>query len=128
MREKDGFAYDKRNYEALYDQAYTMVTQRQMDWWFSAEEVKEIMEHNQQYQVVPPAIQYFNEYYEAVADEQEGEWLSPTAIFEHLRHIAGSGLKVNGVINFGRCLRTIPGLINRRVGNSRQYLVRKKSE
>ena len=118
----------KPNYEALYDQAYTMVVKRQMDWWFSAEEVKEIMEHNRQYQVVPPAIQYFNEYYEVAADEKDGEWKSPTAIFDHLRHIAGSGLKANGVANFGRYLRTIPGLITRRVGNSRQYLVREKSK
>ena len=116
----------KPNYDALYGQAYTMVTQRQMDWWFGTDEVKAITEHNQQFQITPPAMLYFNEYYEAVDDEKEGEWVSPTAIYDHLRHIAGSSLKATGVASFGRLLRSLPGLQSRRVGTGRLYLVRRK--
>lgn len=116
----------KPNYEGLYGQAYDIVLHRQMDWWFSPEEVKEIMEHNRQYQVMPPAVQYFNEYYEPAIDEKDGEWQSPTAIYDSLRKIAGSGLKANGVAAFGRHLWNMPELQRRRIGSSRQYLVKKK--
>lgn len=116
----------KPNYEALYGQAYKMVMNREMDWWFSAEEVKEIMAHNRQYQVTPPAIQYFNEYFLPAVDETDGKWLSPTAIYDQLRLIAGAGLKANGVSAFGRYLWNIPELQHRRVGGGKQYLVKKK--
>lgn len=116
----------KPNYEALYGQAYKMVMNREMDWWFSAEEVKEIMAHNRQYQVTPAAIQYFNEYFLPAVDETEGKWLSPTAIYDQLRQIAGAGLKANGVSAFGRYLWNMPELQHRRVGPGKQYLVKKK--
>ena len=116
----------KPNYEALYGQAYKMVMNREMDWWFSAEEVKEIMAHNRQYQVTPPAIQYFNEYFLPAVDETDGKWLSPTAIYDQLRQIAGAGLKANGVSAFGRYLWNMPELQHRRVGPGKQYLVKKK--
>ena len=116
----------KPNYKALYGQAYAMVTDHQMDWWFDADEVKEIMEHNRQFQIMPTAILYFNEYYEPALDEEEGTWMSPTAIYDNLRSIAGSGLKANGVATFGRYLKHTPGIVSRRMGSSRQYLVRKK--
>ena len=112
------------NYEALYGQAYTIVTERRMQWWFTPEETAQIQAHNKQFQMIPPAVHYFNEYYEAALDESEGKWLSPTAIYERLRSIAGSGLKANGVITFGKFLSNMPGLKHRRVGTSKQYLVR----
>ena len=116
----------KPNYEGLYGQAYKMVLNRDMDWWFSADEVQEIMAHNRQYQFTPPAVQYFNEYYQPAVDETDGKWLSPTAIYDQLRQIAGAGLKANGVSAFGRYLWNMPELQHRRVGSSKQYLVKKK--
>jgi hypothetical protein len=97
-----------------------------MDWWFGPEEVKEIMEHNQQYQSVPPALLYFNEYFEPVDNEEDGEWLSPTAIYDYLRSIAGSGLNATGVSAFGRYLKNMPELKQKRLARGRIYLVRKK--
>ncbi len=116
----------KPNYEGLYGQAYQMIMNKQMEWWFNAEEVQEIMEHNREFQLTPASIQYFNEFYEIATDEKNGIWLSPTAIYEDLRKIGGSGLKANGVSTFGRYLWNMPGLQHRRVGSSKQYLVRKK--
>lgn len=116
----------KPNYEGLYGQAYKMVLNKEMEWWFSAEEVKEIMDHNRQYQLTPPAIQYFNEYYLPAVDETDGKWLSPTVIYDQLRQIAGAGLKANGVSAFGRYLWNMPELQHRRVGSSKQYLVKTK--
>ena len=116
----------KPNYDALYGQAYKIVTQKQMDWWFDADEVKEVMRHNAQYQQVPPAVQYFYEYYEPALNEEDGTWTSPTAIYESLRSLPGSGLKANGVSTFGRYLWNMPELQHRRVGSSKQYLVKRK--
>ena len=118
----------KPNYEALYGQAYSLIIHKQIDWWFSADEVKEMMAHNVQYQSIPPSIQYFQEYYEPATDEEEGQWISPTAIYDDLRRVAGSGLKANGVSTFGRYLWNMPGLQHRRIGTSKQYLVRMKKE
>lgn len=115
----------KPNYEALYGQAYQMVMQRKMSWWFSPEEVQEIMAHNRQYEIIPPAIQYFNEYYEPADSEEDGEWMSPTAIYESLRKIPGSGLKVNGVSNFGKYLYNMPDLKQDRKKKGRIYLVKR---
>ena len=114
------------NYEALYGQAYRIVTERLMDWWFTAEEVEQVMAHNKQYQIVPPAVMFFHEYYEAVADEADGEWMSVTAIYENLRSVAGAGLKANGVATFGKYLRMIPGLRQNRISKGMVYLVKRK--
>lgn len=116
----------KPNYEALYGQAYRMVINREIDWWFNADEVQELMDHNRQFQIVPPAVMYFNEYFEAVQDESEGEWLSPTAIFDELRKKAGAGLKAGNVIGFGRHLKNMSGLRQKRSAKGILYLVRQK--
>lgn len=114
----------KPNYEALYGQAYTIVTERRMQWWFEPEEVKEIMAHNRSFEIIPPAVQYFKEHYEIPEREEDGVWLSPTNIYERLRRIAGSGLKANGVAAFGRYLYNMPNLQRHRTANGMLYLVR----
>lgn len=115
------------NYEALYAQACHIVWNRSMNWWFSADEVRQITDHNNSYQVVPPSLQYFLEYFEpAESTADGGQWLSPTAIYDSLRRVAGSGLKAGGVSAFGRYLSSLPELQQRRLGRSSQYLVRKK--
>ena len=114
------------NYEGLYGQAYTMVTERRMQWWFTPEEVREIQEHNRAFQITPPALLYFNEYYEPANSEDDGEWMSPTAIYDSLRRIAGAGLNAMGVAPFGRYLKSVPRLKQKRVTKGMLYLVRKK--
>lgn len=115
------------NYEALYAQACHIVWNRTMNWWFDADEVRQIMAHNDNYQVLPPSLQYFLEYYEpAESTADGGQWLSPTAIYDSLRRLAGSGLKTGSVASFGRHLASLPELQQRRMGRSRQYLVKKK--
>ena len=116
----------KPNYKALYGQAYKMVMNRDMEWWFNASEVKEIMGHNRQFQLTPAAIQYFNEYFEVVNDEDNGEWMSPTAIYDELRKIAGSGLKANGVLTFGRYLSNMPDIQMKRTRKGKIYLVKRR--
>ena len=114
------------NYEALYAQAYQLIMNGREQYWFTPDEVQEIMAHNRQYEMQPAAVQYFNEYYEAAKDETEGRWQSATAIFDRLRHIAGSGLKAGGVATFGRYLRNIPGLRQKRITSGVVYLVKER--
>ncbi len=116
----------KPNYEALYGQAYTIIMHHEEQWWFTPDETKAIVDHNRSFEVAPPALQYFNEYYDIPADDSDGEWLSATAIFDHLRRIAGSGLKASAVSTFGRHLKNIPNLRQRRTKNSIQYFVKKR--
>ena len=115
----------KPNYEALYSQAYQLVMKGEQ-YWFNAEEIKEVIAHNRQYEIVPPAMMYFNEYYEVAPNETEGKWTSPTAIYDHLRKIAGASLKANGVSAFGKYLKNIPGLQQKRINKGIFYLVREK--
>lgn len=117
----------KPDYVGLYGQAVTMVMRKEMAWWFSPKEVKEIMAHNKQYEVIPPAIMYFKEYFEPAESTEDGEWLSPTAIYESLRSIPGSGLKMNGVIAFGRYLKNMPELKQNRRAKGQIYLVKKRN-
>ena len=116
----------KPNYEALYGQAYALIRRHKMQWWFTPDEVKQVMEHNRQFEQIPTAVYYFNEYYDIVDDESEGEWLSPTAIYDYLRSKAGSGLNAKGVSAFGRYLNNMPGIRGRRLPANRIYLVRQK--
>lgn len=118
----------KPNYEALYGQAYSLIIKGDIQWYFDADEVKEVMAHNEQYQILPPAVQYFNEYFEAAEDESDGEWMTPTAIYDALRSVAGSGLKANGVSTFGRYLKGMKELKNKRVARGCLYLVKRKNK
>jgi hypothetical protein len=116
----------KPNYEALYGQAYTLIRSHKEQWWFTPEEVKAVIDHNRQYELTPPSILYFNEYYDVVSDESEGEWLLTTTIYERLCKIPGSHLPANGVSTFGRYLRHLPGLRHDRISAGSIHLVRKK--
>lgn len=116
----------KPNYDALYSQAYRLVVNRNEQYWFSPDEVQAVIAHNREFELVPPAVYYFKEYYEAVEDERDGEWTTATAIYDRLRKIAGSGLKANGVPRFGRYLKNMPGLRQKRLSMGMTYLVREK--
>ncbi len=116
----------KPNYEALYGQACTIIWEHREQWWFTSEETKAIIEHNRSFEVTPPALQYFNDYFDIAEDENEGQWLTATAIYDHLRSHVGSSLKANGVAAFGRYLRNLPGLQHKRVTRGMVYLVKQK--
>ena len=118
----------KPNYEALYGQAYTLISKHKEQWWFTPEEVKAVMEHNHKYEQIPPAILYFKEYYDIVSDESEGEWLLTTTIYDFLRSLPGSHLPADGVAVFGRYLRHLPGLRHDRISSGSIHLVRKKKK
>ena len=116
----------KPNYEALYGQAYQLVTGGEMEWWFTPEEVAAVTRHNEQYQLLPPSMQYFYEYYEAAGNESDSgaAWMSPTAIYDELRRAAGAGLSAVGVSGFGRYLANVPSILQKRSKTGKLYLVK----
>ena len=114
------------NYQQLYAQAVTAVLKGEQ-YWFSDEETREIMAHNRQFQMEMPAEQFFREYFDVVQSEEEGgTWMTVTAIFQRLRKLAGSSLKVNGVTRLGRILFNIEGIQRRKTHDGIKYLVREK--
>ena len=115
------------NYLALYGQAYTIVMEQRMKWYFEADEVQAIMAHNQAYQLVSPAVNYFYEHFEVTEDEEEGKWLTVAAIYERLQDLVGSRLNVTGVNRFGRVLYNIEGIKRKRINAGIAYLVKEKS-
>ena len=118
----------KPNYEALYGQAWTLIMERRMKWYFDADEVKAIQQHNSAYQLVPPAVHYFHTYFDVADSEADGSWLSATAIYTRLRQLAGSGLNVAGISRFGRVLGSIEGLRRKRTTAGALYLVKEKTD
>ena len=112
------------DYEGLYGQAVTLIS-RGEQYWFNDAEVREIMDHNRQFQVVSPAEQWFNECFYIATDESDGEWLTCAAIYNRLKRYAGSSFKGN-LNHFGRVLNNMRGLSQRRTNIGKCYLVHSK--
>ena len=114
------------NYEQLYAQAMRALHQHE-PYYFGPAETQQIMEWNSQFSVKTAGEQFFFDYFEPVADESEGEWMSATAIFSFLKEKVGiSLLKPANVAAFGRRLSNISGLKKRVTSSNSEYLVRRK--
>lgn len=112
------------DYEGLYGQAVTLV-ERGEQYWFGDDEVRQIIAHNRQFQVRPATEQWFNELFDVVDDEHEGQWLTSAAIFGTLRRELGATFRGN-LISFGRALTNMEGLRQKRSKLGKLYLVRRR--
>ena len=113
------------NHEQLYAQAMQALHQHEPHY-FGPEETKLIMEENRKFSLKTAADQFFLDYYEPAMNEQEGEWLSASAILADLKNKVGvSLLKPPTVPVFGRQLSVIPGIKKRDTSSNSLYLVRK---
>jgi hypothetical protein len=113
------------NYEQLYAQAMRALHQHE-PYYFGPAETQEIMEWNRKFSVKTAAEQFFFDYFEPARDEQEGEWMSASAILAYLKDEVGvSLLKSPSVPAFGRKLSAIPGMQKRVTSINTFYLVRK---
>lgn len=113
------------NYQQLYAQALAALDNREKSYFDDAQ-VKQIMRSNADFELVQPEEQYFNIYYEIVADAEEGEWLSAAEIFDWLKRQVGSSLRIGSMIGFGRRLANMPELKRKRFADGMKYLVRKR--
>ena len=113
------------NYEQLYAQAMRALHQHE-PYYFGPAETQEIMEWNRKFSLKTAAEQFFLDYFEPARNEQEGEWMSASAILTYLKNEVGvSLLKSPSVPAFGRKLSAIPGMQKHVTSINTFYLVRK---
>lgn len=113
------------NYEQLYAQAMRALHQHE-PYYFGPAETQEIMEWNRKFSLKTAAEQFFLDYFEPARNEQEGEWMSASAILAYLKNEVGvSLLKSPSVPAFGRKLSAIPGMQKHVTSINTFYLVRK---
>ena len=114
------------NYEQLYAQAMHALHQHE-SYYFTPNETQQILEWNKKFGVKTPATHFFFNYFEPAMEGEEGEWISASAIFEHLKKEVGiSALKPANISVFGRMLSTISGLQKRETRYCSEYFVKRK--
>ena len=114
------------NHQQLYAQAMQALHQHE-PYFFGPEETQLIMEENRKFSLKTAAEQFFTDYFEPAKDENEGVWMSASAILAALKDEVGvSLLKSPSVPAFGRKLSAIPGLKKHEKSSNTIYLVKKK--
>ena len=113
------------NHEQLFAQALDALDHHEPHF-FNEEQTQEIIESNRRYQQLTPAEQYFNDCFEVAKDEHEGQFLTSSAIFAHIKKVAGADLRLSSLNHFGRILSNMPEIIRKRTKNGTEYLVKPK--
>ena len=111
------------NYEQIFAQALYALDRHEA-YYFDDEQTQQILESNRQFQQLTPAEQFFNDCFEPATSESDGEYLTSSAIFAHIKKLAGSDLRLNSLNHFGRTLSNIPNLQRRRTKKGTEYLVK----
>ena len=111
------------NHEQLFAQALDALD-RHEPHFFNEEQTQEIIESNRRYQQRTPAEQYFNDCFEVARDEHEGQFLTSSAIFAHIKKVAGADLRLSSLNHFGRILSNMPEIVRKRTKNGTEYLVK----
>lgn len=109
------------DYTQLYAQAVAELDQK-LPYWFTEEEVKEIMESNRAFMQMEEQEQLFSEYFRAANYGDEGKWMSPTDILKHIRNVHDKNFNMS-LTAFGRFLKNMPELPFRRGKNTSEYKV-----
>ena len=110
------------NHEQLFAQALDALDHHEPHF-FNEEQTQEIIESNRRYQQRTPAEQYFNDCFEVARDEHEGQFLTSSAIFAHIKKVAGADLRLSSLNHFGRILSNMPEIVRKRTKNGTEYLV-----
>ena len=110
------------NYHQLFAQAEAAIRQGERTY-FDAEQTALIMENNQRFQQQQPIVQCFLESFAPANDEKEGEYMTAAAIFGELKARYGSSLEAKSLLSFGRVLKNIEGLKNKRTMKGTEYRV-----
>ena len=114
------------NYEQLYAQAMQALHRHEL-YYFGREESQQIMEWNKRFSVKTAAEQFFFDYFEPATDEEDGEWISASAILSFLKEKVGvSLLKPTNASTFGRRLSNMPNLKKRETRSNTEYFLKRK--
>lgn len=111
------------NHQQLFAQALDALDHHEPHF-FNEEQTQEIIESNRRYQQQTPAEQYFNDCFEIAKDEKNGMYLTSSAIFAHIKKVAGADLRLSSLNHFGRTLSNMPEIIRKRTKNGTEYLVK----
>ena len=111
------------NYEQIFAQALYALDHHDL-YYFNDEQTLQILESNRQFQQLTPAEQYFNDCFEPATSENDGKYLTSSAIFAHIKKLAGSDLRLSSLNHFGRTLSNIPNLKRKRTTKGTEYLVK----
>ena len=111
------------NYEQIFAQALYALDHHEL-YYFNDEQTQQILESNREFQQLTPAEQYFNDCFEPATSENDGKYLTSSAIFAHIKKLAGSDLRLNSLNHFGRTLSNIPNLQRKRTTKGTEYLVK----
>ena len=111
------------NYVQIFAQALHALDHHE-PYYFNDEQTQQILESNRQFQQLTPAEQYFNDNFEPATSENDGMYLTSSAIFAHIKKLAGADLRLNSLNHFGRVLSNIPNLQRKRTMNGTEYLVK----
>lgn len=111
------------NYKQLYAQAVDAI-HKDVPYWFDAKQTELIIENNRKFQQLPSSMQYFSECFAPAKNEAEGTYLSATAIYDKIRHLAGSRTNLGNLRQFGRLLTNKDDLIHKHNNQGTVYLVK----
>ena len=93
------------NYRQLYAQAMEAIVKGERYWFDDADEAI-LREANREFEQMSPVEQLFHCYFRSPEEGEEGEYLSPMQILEHLRSKSRDiKLTDSNVNHFGRILR-----------------------
>ena len=113
------------NYEQLYAQALALLEQGD-SYWLDDKQTRVLMDSNKQFRQQSPEELFFHECFDIPASEDEGQFMTPTAILNIVKRHAGSALPRCNVSGFGRILANMEGLIRDRANCGTVYLVTPK--
>lgn len=112
------------NYEQLYAQAMAEHSNGER-YWFDDDESKAVMAHNRRFQHMDTLTQFFLDHFEVAVPEERGAvWVTATEVLVVLKKHLGGLVKATSAIAFGRTLRNVPGMHNRRTKNGVVYCVK----
>ena len=112
------------DHQQLYAQAVEAIMEGE-PYWFDAEQTALIMESNRRFQMRQPVEEFFFDCFEPATSEHDGEYLTATAIYSHIRSVAGSAMKSN-LRAFGRWLMNLDGLSHKKSQHGTLYLVKRR--
>lgn len=110
------------NYTQLYAQAMALLDQGEQ-YWLDDEQTKLVIESNRQFQLRTPEEAFFHECFRPTTSQDEGQWMTASAILYHVKHYAGSAVRGDNVRNFGRFLANLPDIMSRHSRVGTEYLV-----
>ena len=109
------------DYIQLYAQAVAELDKK-LPYWFTDEEVKEIMVSNRVFLHTDEQEDVLSECFRAPENDDEGEWLSPTEIMERIKKNHKGNLNMS-LRSIGQYLRNLPNIPFRKMHASNEYKV-----